>query len=314
VLTCLVLAVGAPAAGQGLHRDADPEAAISEELVVRAHLAGPAWWRVADADSEVWILGIPAGLPKGVDWDDRPLRARLGRARALVLPAQARVAPLKAIGFFIKHRKELRSKTPLEESLPPDEARRFAVARDSLGKPAKAYASWRPAVAAVMLSSDFRRAFKLDPGEPLDHIRSVARRVGVRERRAANYDGSLVLNLLISMSQDAHRQCLEDSVTEVSAGPDRIRIAARAWAQGDVRTALTAERGYERCFAALPVITTLMLRGQGDMADSIAAALVTPGETVAVVELRSLLARGGVLDRLRARGLSVRTPDATPET
>ncbi len=306
--TMLAVALAAPAVGQGLRRDADPEAVVSDELVVQARTPGPALWRVSDADSTVWILGVPAGLPKGTDWNDRSLRAHLTQARELILPAQVRVAPLKAIGFFIAHRKDLRSKTPLEQSLPAEDARRFAAARESLGKPAKAYASWRPAIAGVILSSDFRRSMKLDIGEPVGHVRALARRVGVREQRAADYNGSQVLNLLITMSDEAHRQCLQDSVTEVSAGPDRIRTAARAWADGDVRGALTAERGYERCFAALPVITELMLRSQGDMADTIAGALARPGETVAVVELRSLVARGGVLDRLRARGVQVKTP------
>ncbi len=308
-VACLTFAAIAPAAGQGLRRDADPEAVVSDELVVKARMPGPAWWRVTNGASEVWIMGVPAGLPKGTDWNDRPMQARLGRARELILPAQARVSPLQAIGFFIKHRKDLRSKAPLEASLPPDEARRFAGAREQLGKPAKAYASWRPAVAGVILSTDFRRSLKLDVGEPMGRIRGLARRAGVHERRAATYNGSEVLNMLVTMSDEAHRQCLDDSVSEVAAGPDRIRRASEAWADGDVRTALTAERGYERCFAALPTITALILRSQADMADAIAGALAKPGETVVVVDLRSLVARGGVLDRLRARGLTVRTPD-----
>jgi hypothetical protein len=33
-----------------------------------------------------------------------------------------------------------------------------------------------------------------------------------------------------------------------------------------------------------------------------------PGKAVAVIDLRQLLARGGVLDQLRARGFRVETP------
>ena len=68
------------------------------------------------------------------------------------------------------------------------------------------------------------------------------------------------------------------------------------------------QRGYDRCFAALPLISALLERGHADMADAVAQALAQPGESVAVVDLRALLATGGVLDRLRARGFKVATP------
>jgi hypothetical protein len=45
-----------------------------------------------------------------------------------------------------------------------------------------------------------------------------------------------------------------------------------------------------------------------DEAAAIAHDLQSPGVSVAVIPLRSLLAREGVLDRLRAEGYTVRTP------
>jgi hypothetical protein len=37
----------------------DPDANIVEELVVQAKSPGPAWWKVSDEDTTVWILGSP---------------------------------------------------------------------------------------------------------------------------------------------------------------------------------------------------------------------------------------------------------------
>jgi hypothetical protein len=60
----------------------DVEANTVEELVVRGRLPGPAWWRVSDGDSTVYVLGIPDALPKGMAWNqailNRRLRARTG--------------------------------------------------------------------------------------------------------------------------------------------------------------------------------------------------------------------------------------------
>lgn len=304
----IVLAPAGPAAPQGLNRAADPEAVVVEELVVRGRTPGPAWWRVSDADSTVWVLGVPSYLPKNTAWNDLPLKARLAQSKLLIMPPQAHVGPLKAIGWFLKNRKALKSPAPLETALPPDLARRFASARASLGKPAKRYANWRPAMAAVILDGDFRSSVRLDPGEPLEHIRALGHKAGVRERRAADYPAGPILDQVLTMSEAAHEACLSDALAEVEAGSARAVAAARGWAEGDVRAALTLERGYDRCFAALPAMSELITRSQADMASAIAQALDRPGETVAVVELRALLAQGGVLERLKARGVTAMTP------
>jgi hypothetical protein len=49
-------------------------------------------------------------------------------------------------------------------------------------------------------------------------------------------------------------------------------------------------------------------RVKADQVAAIEAALKKPGHAVAVVQLRPLLAKGGVLDQLRAKGYQVKTP------
>jgi uncharacterized protein YbaP (TraB family) len=303
------LAAVAPVKAQPLQRSADPEGAILDELVVQARLPGPAWWTVSNGESTVFILGVPQGLPKGLVWRDGPLGARLAGARALILPPEVRIAPLKALAFFLTHRTAFKSQGPLEQELPAPLAARFAAARQKLGKPAGRYAGWRPGVAGVMLDADVRAAARLELGQPRDHIRALGRKAHAPEQRIADYDLTPFLHDMAAMSGQAHIDCLEDALDQADAGPDELTAAARAWASGDVRGALAAQRGADRCLAALPGIAALLQRRQADTADAIRQALASPGRTVAVVELRSLLAKDGVLDRLRAQGLSIRTPD-----
>jgi hypothetical protein len=47
---------------------------------------------------------------------------------------------------------------------------------------------------------------------------------------------------------------------------------------------------------------------KADEAAAIKDALKTPGHAIVLVPLRPLLAQGGVLDRLRSQGLTVKTP------
>jgi uncharacterized protein YbaP (TraB family) len=303
----LACAPGGPAAAQSLTRNGDPEREINDELVVRARVPGPAWWRVSDGDAVVWILGAPASLPKDLKWDDRPVKARLEGANALILPPDNRPSPFKSVAFYLTHRRAFKSRAPLEESLPAPLAKRFTAAREKLGKPASAYASWRPAIAGLILDSEVGRQAGLKYGEPLDHIRSLGRKAGVHEQPTGR--APLQLDVLLTMSEEAHQQCLSDALDVAEEGPERLAAADRGWAVGDLRAAIGVSRGFDGCLAALPSVSGLLERGQADAAAAIREALMRPGHAVAVVELRALLAKGGVIDRLRALGLRVQTPD-----
>ena len=303
----LVCARGGAAMAQPSAQGGDPQREINQELIVRARLPGPAWWRVSDGDSVVWILGVPASLSRTLKWDDGPVKARLEGADALILPPDNQPSPLKSLVFYLTHRKAFKSRAPLEETLPAPLARRFAAAREKLGKPASAYASWRPAIAGLMLDGEVGRQAGLKYGEPLDHIRSVGRKAGVREQPVGR--APLQLDVLLTMSDEAHQQCLSNALDVAEEGPERLAAAGRGWAVGDLRAALDVSRGFDGCFAALPPVAALLERGEVDTARTIREALRRPGHAVAVVDLRALLAKDGVIDRLRASGLAVQTPD-----
>ena len=63
----------------------DPEANLVEELVVNARLPGPAWWKVSDADTTVYVLGVPAVVPKDLEVDHSVLKRRLDGANVLIM-------------------------------------------------------------------------------------------------------------------------------------------------------------------------------------------------------------------------------------
>jgi len=81
-----------------------------------------------------------------------------------------------------------------------------------------------------------------------------------------------------------------------------------AWAKGDTPGALANERTYERCIALVPGAAAFDARTKADQVSDIERALARPGHAIAVVPLRPLLAQGGVLDQLRAKGFEVKTP------
>ncbi len=286
----------------------DAEAPVLQELVVRGRLPGPAWWRVSSGTSSVWVLGVPGALPKGLAWDRSVLQRRLAKAGRVILPATASIGPLDVFGVFGVASK-LRAPAPFEPTLPPDLAARYVADTALVRQKPDHYDRWKPAVAGLVMLNDFRNQAGLDNNQPLNAIKGDAARAGVRAQPAAVYPAMPAMKMLASeLSPAVNLACLADSLHEIEAGSARVKAAAQAWAVGDVAGALTAERGFERCVAALPNGADLARRANVDQTAAIARSLKAPGEAIAVVELRSLVSQGGVLDSLRAQGFAVQTP------
>jgi hypothetical protein len=286
----------------------DPEATVVSELVVPALRAGPAWWRVSNGASTVWVLGLPGSLPRDVKWDHSLLTFRLAGARRLIVPP-AYSAGLGDLFSAFRLRGKLKSTTPIEPALPPDLRARFVAASAALRQTPQHYDGWKPAVAGLLMVGDFRRRMGVDEHQPLATVRAEAGRRGVRTDAAATYKAIPFLrSVAADLTEEVNLACLSDALQEIEAGSGRVRGAAEAWARGDVAGALTAERGYERCLSIFPEFAVQVRRTMSDEADSIASELQTPGVVVAAIPLRALVAQDGVLTRLQARGYEVRTP------
>jgi hypothetical protein len=287
----------------------DPEATMVQELVVTSHVGGPAWWRVSTSTSTVYVLGVPEAVPKGLEWDTTLLRRRLTGANELIAPASVSVG-LGDLFPLLAARKHFRSHGPMENSLPPELRARFLADRPALNPDPRAYSGWTPLVASLLVVSDFRRRAHLKPFEPADTVVRIARSQGVRVAPAGAYKVLPFVRAAETGLDTSGPACLADVLDEVEAGPGLIDRAAEGWARGDVAAALSAQRGYEKCLNSLPAGADLPVKAMSDTAAAIAAALARPGHSVAVVNLRTLLAQDGVLRRLQARGLSVATPDS----
>src|SRR5690606_15802790 len=127
-----------------------------EELVVTARDPGPAFWRVSDADTTVYVLGVPSVAPKGAAWDRATLERRLEGANAVILPFnEIKVNALGVPGAAFNLLR-LRSSTPYEEKLPPDLKARFIAARTAMGKEAGDYRTGNGVAAGLLLVSNYR--------------------------------------------------------------------------------------------------------------------------------------------------------------
>lgn len=290
----------------------DPEAVPVEELVVQAREPGPAWWRVSDGDTTVYVLGVPDMLPKGLKWNQSTLTKRLTGAHTVITPAEFRyTGKLTEIpGLINQVRKAGRANK--DRPLPPELAGPLADAASKTGRDPAYYAAMQPWLAGVRLVDDYRKRGKLTAAEP---ERAILKQVKAQKlkpqpavvvSRRAKDD---VAKLLWDTPEPVARECLEGAISEVRAGDGAARRAAEAWAAGDVRGALTAPRGSERCLIAVPGAADARRDLLLAQARAIEGALQKPGHAVAILPLRAVLSDEGVLQRLKKRGYAVRTPD-----
>lgn len=302
-LAAMLGAATAMAAPAGLE---DPEATVVPELVVRAVMPGPAWWKVQRGASVVYILGAPdEPLPKGLKWDQGPLQRRLTGANVLIVPVEPK-AGLGDIPAFLRMRSRLKSHSPMEQGLPEPVRARFVTARAALGKPASRYAGWDPIFAGQILVNDFHDGAHATAKEPMATIRRLASRQGVPIRPAASFRVVGLLDPAIrNLTPEVSRACLGEALDEVEAGQGALAGAGSAWARGDVPGVLAGPRGFATCLLFLQGGAAFWRQSMAEAADAVGAALAKPGHSVAVFQIRALLAEDGVLARLKARGFEV---------
>ena len=287
----------------------DPEATVVDDLVVTAREAGPAWWRVSKGASVVWVLGVPFGLPRGYRWDTRYLDLHLVGARQAITPPVG-AASLFSIPAILSLRGKMKTPAPLEDSLPPDLRARFIAGAHALGQDLGKYDRWNGLYAGFLMISDFRKAGRMNNFDPMPAIDHAVRAHGLRPKPAAVYKAMPILKAGVAeLNAEVEQACLSDALDEIEGGRDRQLRAARGWGRGDVRAALTGAFGFDHCMNMLPEGARLARQAMADEAGAIAAALDQPGAAVAVLPLRPLLAQGGVLEQLKAKGYVIRTPD-----
>lgn len=276
---------------------------------------GPAVWHVTRGQSEVWILGTVGAMPKGLDWNKQYLSDLLAGARAIVMPPRADFGLLEAGWFLLTHAGDLDMSLPRGQTLKalvPDAVwSRFLALAAAIGEDPARYAGDTPLGAARRLNRAVMEKAKLAGGEPRDTINSLARRKDVPEEPALRFEIIPIAEDVFNLSPAAQEPCFGEEIDDADRLLHHAAAAGQAWAVGDIK-------GVEANYAPSRLGDCMegLVHQLGDVdqnqvqayATAIDAALNKPGKTVVVIAMGPLLRKGGVLDQLEARHMTIEGP------
>jgi uncharacterized protein YbaP (TraB family) len=307
VLAAAVALLASPSLAQDSANPPQWSSDITTVTVV-AH-PSPAMWHVVKGGSDVWLLGTVQPIPEDQKWDSARVETVLKNAKRLLLSPRASVGLLEGAWFMLTGSDAiyLPDGESFEQQIPQDLRARFDKARQSIGKDADHYADYRVPIAGFALEGDVLKSQGFSRDEPEARLKTIARRDGVSIHTMAEYEALPLLRQVPTMSKQANDACLEDALDDIAQLSAHARAAAEAWAIGDLAgvKANYSEVRLERCLQAVPSARDLWERSVTDSVTAILAALDKQGTTLAVVNMGALLRKDGVLDRLKARGLTI---------
>lgn len=267
----------------------------------------PALWRIADADSEIWLFGSVHMLPPELDWRGPRLDAAFAAADEFVTESEI-PGPDAAAAFqaFIDRNGNLPPGQTLRQKLSRGDAERLVSAARDLGYDIAVLDGQRPWLAALQLAS----ADLIRSGQSSEHgvemvLGAEALRTGKRLSTLETLDEQLSVLSNLAPADEAH--FLSVTLAEIGASDDMVAELDRAWASGDVAA---LEREFETQWrrAGPAVHAAIILNRNRAWADEIERRLDGSGRIFMAVGAAHLIGEGSVVNLLRARGIAVEGP------
>lgn len=217
--------LGTPAAAQHAHPTPQPVAAAPAEAAIR-----PALWKVADADTTIYLFGTIHLLPKGGEWLTGPVAQAFGQAQELVTEIPE-VAGKETTATTLRHG-AMPAGQSLRDLMNPAERTRYEAALGGLGLPPGAFDKSRPWLAAVALATIplVRQGYSTGNGVEAQLER---RNKALGRPRIGLETLDYQLGLFNTLPEPAQKAYLFDVIESLATIPQEVDRMVAAWARGD---------------------------------------------------------------------------------
>jgi hypothetical protein len=261
---------------------------------------GPALWKVADADTTIYLFGTVHALPKDIDWYRGPIAAALASAQSLVTEIPPGAMKDTAVQQAFMAKATLPEGQTLRALLSAEQRTIFEGALTKLGLPAEAFDKFEPWFAALTLATIpmLKAGYSMEAGVES----AVEAKAGTAVKRDALETVDEQLELFDGMPLAAQTTYLMSVAEDMDRVVPALNAMVAAWAKGDADglAKLMNEELDD------PVLADRLLYARNrDWADWVETRLDEPGTVFVAVGAGHLAGEKSVQDYLGKEGLTV---------
>ncbi len=288
-------------------RAATPEQEIATEAPPALEAEGratPPMWRLADEDSEIWLLGTFHILPPDLDWRSDPLAAAIDAADTLYFEAevdtpeaqQKTLSTLMRSGFLPAGEK-------LSRLLSPAEAEKLEAVSAEVGLPFEAVNTMRPWQAFLNLTVQYIISRGFDPASGVETV--LLKEARLRGRNLGFFETvEEQLALFTGLDRETELSLLRFTLEEWEAQDEQFNALFAAWRDGDA-AAIDEMMNASMRDLAPSVYDALLVDRNKSWAEDIADIMAGRGRVLVAVGAGHLVGEKSVPAMLRAKGFDV---------
>jgi uncharacterized protein YbaP (TraB family) len=267
--------------------------------VAEAPPARPALWKVADADTTLYLFGTIHLLPEGRAWRTPAFDAALGTADELVLEV-ADIEDVMASAQAMQKLGVSPGLPPIAERVPAEKRAALRAMIAESGYPEAVFDRLETWAAAIPLLSVTFKRLGLDPSL------GVERQIGAPFRASGRKVSGLEtveqqFGFFDTLSEEAQRALLLSVVEDSAETRAQFKAMLDAWSSGDV--AGVARTFDDETQMSPELRQKLMGRRNAAWAEWLAKRLETPGTVFVAVGAGHLAGAESVQAMLKAKGL-----------
>ena len=265
--------------------------------------AHPALWKLADADTTIYLFGTIHILPAGTNWMDPAIKRAVDGAQSLTIETVLDQDPSK-VATILMTTGTAKGLPPLVERVPAAKRAQLAALVKSSGFPPQMLDGMKSWAAAIMLTGaalsqigvDAAASPGVEPqltalfraaGKPVDGLETPEQQLGFFNQ----------------LPESAQRAFLVATLDDPEKARAEFREMIAAWGRGDPEA---IQRAFDKDPEFTPALRDLLIRQRDrNWADALAKRLDQPGTVFVAVGAGHLVGPDSVQKMLAAKGLKV---------
>ena len=260
---------------------------------------GPALWKVADADTTIYLFGTVHVLPKEVEWYDATIAKAFDSAGTIVTEIPMDAASEAQMAQLTQAKGMLPAGTTLRSLLNAEQTATYAAAMGKIGIPVEAFDPVKPWLAGLTLSI---LPLMQQGYEPNSGVEKVLLAKAEGKEKGALETAEFQLGIFDGMTQEAQVAFMMEAATGIDEVKPMLDRMVAEWAEGDAdQLAEVMNEGMSD-----PAVAEALLYSRNrNWAEWIDTRLDAPGTVFVAVGAGHLAGAKSVQDYLAQKGITV---------